>query len=118
MVALNDDNYFQNKLQMVASKLGPILNIGEVSKPKAIEQKQENTNNNLGQKYSNISKPVDEIGENYTRESTIASVSNVGFNGSRSETPISEPRSSTANLMRKDFDLNWRFVNLKKISPF
>lgn len=90
----------------MASKLGPILNIGEVSRPKTTDQKQETTTNYSSQKYSNISKPTDDLGENYRRESTVASVSNVGFNGSRSETPRTESRVSTANLMRRDFENN------------
>lgn len=104
MIVLKNDNNFQDKLQDVASKLGPILNIGETFKPKQKEQKEENINNNSGEKYSNITKPIEEYEKNYKRETSIASVSNVEFNGSRSETPMTESRISTAKSMRKNFE--------------
>ncbi|CAF0853209.1 unnamed protein product [Brachionus calyciflorus] len=104
----NFDSILQGKrrdidpeLQEISSKLGPILNIGEISRPKNKEVESNfQSNADVAQKYSNVSKPVDDSGENYRRESTVASVSNVGFNGpSRSES-----RASTANLMRRDFE--------------
>jgi len=74
------------KLQEISSKLGPILNLGEMkptptpSPAKTTTDPSSNETKNSdpqasAQKYLNISKPTDETGEAYNRESTVASVS-------------------------------------------
>lgn len=114
-------NFF-SKLQEISAKLGPILNVGETSntKPKPIEPPQSPTPYNPGesaQKYTNISKDGnDPVTDNqfYTREPTLASVSNVDFGGDGSSSrPVStlgssRPSTSTSSTA----DLKKKFGNL------
>ena len=65
----------------MAAKLGPILNLGELAKPKpAQDLTQAAETSKSAQKYANISNNLDESGDAYKRESSVASVSNVGMN--------------------------------------
>ena len=95
----------------MSSKLGPILNLGELYTQKSKESNESTnsqTNKETPQKYTNITKQVDESGDAYKRESTVASVSNVGVSGeTRAFTPATnESRASTANFMRQNFENN------------
>jgi hypothetical protein len=77
------------------------LNIGEISKPKAtsqdIEASSRSDPSKSAQKYSNISNNTDETGDAYARESTVASVSNVGMNRENS-------RPTSELVMRENFE--------------
>lgn len=95
----------------MSSKLGPILNLGELYTQKSKESNESSnsqSNKEVTQKYSNIIKQVDESGDYYKRESTVASISNVGVTGeTRAFTPTTnESRASTANIMRQNFEDN------------
>ena len=85
--------------------MGPILNLGELTRPKtSLETEQESKSS---QKYASITNATDEAGDAYKRESTIASVSNVGMNreNSRSFTPsLVDSQKTETNMMRKNFE--------------
>lgn len=92
-------------------KLGPLLNVGELPKSSksTTPQQDSSKSSESAQKYTNISSSDTSGGDTFRRESTVASVSNVGFNGSRSTTPQSElrPDSSrpTSVALKKDFEI-------------
>lgn len=101
------------KLQEISSKLGPILNLGELvaTQPKqksTLEQSSTNVGGGVesSQKYTNISE--DATSQSYNRELTVASVSKVGLAGdnmSRPSTSVStRPESSVAGDMKSNFD--------------
>lgn len=94
-------------MQEISSKLGPALNIGDLPKQKEkTEDKSssDNKNQDAALKYTNITKQVDESGDAYRRESTVASISNVGFQGdSRATTPLLSSRQKT-ELMKDNFE--------------
>ena len=94
-------------MQEISSKLGPALNIGDTQKQKEkIEEKpsSDNKSQDAAQKYTSITKQVDESGDAYRRESTVASISNVGFQGdSRATTPLLSSRQKT-ELMKENFE--------------
>jgi hypothetical protein len=86
--------------------LGPILNIGELSKPTTFNTDSKQSSES-SQKYTSISKSSDESGESYKRESTVASVSNLGVVGPRGQTPGgNDPKEeiSTSEVAKKNFE--------------
>ena len=99
----------------VSSKLGPILNIGEISK-QPTDESAKASSIDPAQKYTNISEGSDI----YKREWSVASASNVGVNnegsrassaasnysndGSRPGTSIANKTGSTTEMMRKNFE--------------
>ena len=73
-------------------------------KPKPIAEPQRESNSS--EKYASISNPTDESGGAYKRESTVASVSNVGMKkeDSRSFTPQINSQITEVEMMRKNFE--------------
>lgn len=77
-----------------------MLNVGELVRPQPqIKEAPSSNSDTSAQKYTNITKPVDETGEAYRRESTVASMSRIGFNND-SATP-SRPSTSTSEVARR-----------------
>ena len=100
---------YKKKLQEISSKLGPILNLGDMkptppatNTPKPNEANDSNSNepaSNSSQKYLNITKPTDDTGETYNRESTVASVSGMHLDRSNSAA------SSLGNYSRQQTEI-------------
>lgn len=94
------------KLQEISSKLGPILNLGELMprQKTAIDSStaQQQQTIDSSQKYTEISQD-----SSLSRETTMASVSRIGLAGadpSRPSTAVAtRPQSSTADL-KKNFE--------------
>ena len=95
------------ELQEISSKLGPMLNVGEIpAKTPATPSKHavkpeppvssEQPANDSAQKYVNEDSSSLSA---YRRESTVASVSNVGFNGSSSANLRNSSAMSTVSRM-------------------
>ncbi len=108
IIFLND-----NQLAEVSSKLGPILNIGEINKQQTKTDESTKTSSiDPAQKYTNISEGSDI----YKREWSVASASKVGVNNETSRinsaaSNYSNDGSSNANktastteMMRKNFE--------------
>ena len=112
------------ELQEISSKLGPVLNVGELVKPPQAANPHETTPTSAKKKqqqqlavvdqfasaakYANISQAVNETGDAYRRESTMASVSRIGIHGDsaanlRSESAAAATRPTTSELVRKSF---------------
>lgn len=75
-----------------------------MARPRQIAEPQKETKSS--EKYASISNATDESGASYKRESTVASVSNVGMNkeDSRSFTPQMTSQLSETGMMRKNFE--------------
>jgi hypothetical protein len=105
--------FFLFKLQEISSKLGPILNVGDLVKPPSSSPKEQpaaitnapSSSETSAQKYTSITKPTEESGDAYKREFTMASVSRVGFHGESSGAPSErgESRPATSDLVRRSF---------------
>ena len=94
------------ELQEISSKLGPMLNVGELpakdqasSSSKAVKPSapapDQKPANDSSQKYVNENSSL----SLYRRESTVASVSNVGFNGASSANVRTNSAMSTTSQM-------------------
>lgn len=95
------------ELQEISAKLGPILSLGELARPKASLDTEAESKSS--QKYATISNATDETGDSYKREASVASVSNVGMNkeNQRAFTPhMAGPNKDYEASMRKNFENN------------
>ncbi len=92
------------------------MNIGDLPKTQPfkesttdIKKKVTDSSSNNAEsaaKYTNISKPVDDTGDAYRRESTVASVSRIGLNrekGSQISVASPESRPVTSDIIKKNF---------------
>ena len=111
----------KKKLAEVSSKLGPILNITNNSEVKSNLPTTSSSSSDQSlsaQKYTSISDSATTNTNNYKRESTVASASNVGVDGTTSRinsaasnydsasSSSSRPGTSTnySEMMRKNFE--------------
>jgi hypothetical protein len=97
--------------------LGPILNLGElkpVANPSPAKTTTADPSSNeakniepsaSAQKYLNISKPTDETGEAYNRESTVASVSGMHLDRANSTaSALGSYSRQQSEIMKNNFE--------------
>ncbi len=95
------------ELQEVSSKLGPILNLGDLAgktKSSYSTETDSASASKSSQKYTNISNNTDLTGDAYNRESTVASVSNIGMNRENTRTNSATFNLNESLAMRKNFE--------------